>query len=110
MLTINRTSELTLQSCVTSIGSVGKMKVIVLHSTELSRLILNRIVLDPPRVHCEFLGMNLTLRGLNTFVYKMGKIILIVVAFSEVVFGIVTLLSSKYVQTLFPIYPLTEPL
>lgn len=77
MLTINRTSEWTLQRCVTSIGSVGKMKVIVLHSTELSRLILNRIVLDTPRVHCEFLGLNLTFRGLNTFVYKMGKILLL---------------------------------
>ena len=30
-------------------------------------------------------GVNLTFRGLNTFVYKMGKIIFIVVAFSEVV-------------------------
>ena len=85
MLTINRTSGLTLQRCVTSIGSIDKMKAVVLHSTELSRLILSRIVLDPHRVHCEFLGVNLTFRGLYTFVYNMGKIIFIVVAFSEVV-------------------------
>lgn len=39
----------------------------------------------------------------------MGKLISIAVAFSEVVSGIVTLLSSNYVQTLFSIYPLIEP-
>ena len=52
---------------------------------------MSRIVLDPPRVHCEFLGMNLTFMGLNTFVCKMGKIMFIVVAFFEVVFCVVTL-------------------